>query len=149
MKNKYWFIIILFLSSNKLFGQEIRVNNSFIIVINNKVTTTVDRLRLMLSDSTGKKQSIDGDYYPGVLSVNNIEDKKILDADSVSSLTLAFDSYAYYKSKQITSNYKIKLNWHWLKHYSFIILRIVDLKNDKYKYSFEFPGWSTTEFKKE
>jgi len=56
MKNKYWFVIILFFASIKLYGQDVRVNNSFIILVNDKLITTVEGLRLILSDTTGKKR---------------------------------------------------------------------------------------------
>jgi len=75
MKIKQLLTLLLFLASIKLYGQEVRVNNSFVILINNKLVTSVSGLRLILSDTTGKNDALDGGYYPGVLYVNNIEKK--------------------------------------------------------------------------
>ena len=60
---KIRFTLILLIASIKLYSQEIRVNNSFVIVVNNKLTTSVADLRLILSDATGKKETIDGGIF--------------------------------------------------------------------------------------
>lgn len=141
MKNKYWFTVILFIASIKLYGQEVRVTNSFIILVNDKLINTVSGLRLVLSDSTGKKEFIEGGYYPGVLFVKNIETKNVLFADSVRKLTLLFDYYGYGQDNEFISNYKISIGRRWLKE-SLIILRIFDINKRRktYKYTFEIPG---------
>ena len=56
---KIRFTLILLIASIKLYSQEIRVNNSFVIVVNNKLTTSVADLRLILSDATGKEETIE------------------------------------------------------------------------------------------
>ena len=148
MKNKYWLTVLLFVVTIKVYGQEIRVNNSFVILVNNNLVTSVGGLKLVLSDSTGKKDAIDGGYYPGVLYVSNIEKKNLLYADSVKKLTLKFDYYENSRNKQITHNYSIEIDRKWFKQ-SLIILRIFDLdkKRGTYKYSFEVPGYSFGEIK--
>jgi hypothetical protein len=143
MKINYWVIVILFILSSKSYAQEVRVNNSFIILVNNKLTTAVAGVRLILSDTTGKEESINGGYYPGVLYVSNIETKSVLYADSVRKLTLVFDNYEYPGNKQVINNYKIGIDRKWFKE-SLIILRIFDINKTRgtYKYSFEVPGHS-------
>lgn len=143
MKISYWIISILILVSSKLFSQEVRVNNSFIILVNDKLTTTVEGARLILSDSTGRKESINCSYYPGVLSVRNIETKEILYADTVRKLTLAFDDYEYGRDKQFIHNYKINIERRWFKE-SLIIVKIYDInkRSGTYRYTFEVPGYS-------
>ena len=148
MKNKYWLTVLFFIVTIKIYGQEIRVNNSFVILVNNKLVTSVAGLKLVLSDSTEKKDAIDGGYYPGVLYVSNIEKKNLLYTDSVKKLTLKFDYYENSRNKQITHNYSIEIDRKWFKQ-SLIILRIFDLdkKRGTYKYSFEVPGYSFGEIK--
>ena len=140
---KIRFTLILLIASIKLYSQEIRVNNSFVIVVNNKLTTSVADLRLILSDATGKEETIDGGYLPGELYVSNIEKKNILYADSVRNLILKFDYYEYQGHKQVIRNYSIPIDRNWFKQ-SVIILRIFDVnkKRGTYKYSFEVPGFS-------
>ena len=135
--------IILMIVSLKLHAQEIRVNNSFIILINDKLITTAAGVELILSDTTGKEEVIIGGYYPGVLYVNNVQTKNILYADSVRSLTLSFDYYTYRRENEAIHNYKIKISRHWFKE-SLIIVRIFDInkKRGTYKYTFDVPGHS-------
>ena len=143
MKINYWIIFILILVSSKLYSQEVRVNNSLIILVNDKLITSVEGVRLVLSDSTGKEEIINGGYYPGVLYVRNIETKNVLYADNVRKLTLLFDYYEYGRSEQFVHNYKIDIERLWFKE-SLIILRIFDInkKRGTYKYTFEVPGYS-------
>jgi hypothetical protein len=141
MTPKYWLTTILFIASIKLYGQEVRVTNSFIILINDKLATTVEGLQMVLSDTTGKEDVTNGGYYPGVLFVKNIETKNVLFADSVRKLTLLFDYYAYGRGNDFIHNYKINIERRWFKE-SLIILRIFDINKRRgtYKYTFEIPG---------
>lgn len=82
MKNKYCITVILLILSMKLLGQEVRVNNSFVILVNDKLVTTVAGLQLILTDSTQKQDIIKSGYYPGVLYVNSIGAKNILYTDT-------------------------------------------------------------------
>lgn len=144
MKHKYWFtVLFLFIVSIKLYGQDVRVNNSFVILINDKLARTVAGLQLISSDVNGKEDSIDAGYYPGVLYVSNIQKKNLLYADSLKKLTLKFDYYEDSKGKQVIHNYSIELNRTWFKE-SLIIVKIfdVDKKRGTYKCSFEVPGHS-------
>ncbi|WP_259071970.1 hypothetical protein HDF24_11360 [Mucilaginibacter sp. X4EP1] len=149
MKNKYWLTVLLFVVTIKVYGQEIRVNNSFVILVNNNLVTSVGGLKLVLSDSTGKKDAIDGGYYPGVLYVSNIEKKNLLYADSVKKLTLKFDYYEYSGKKQVVHNYSIEIDRKWFKE-SLIIIKIFDVnkKQGTYNYTFEVPGVSFGTIKK-
>ena len=149
MKNKYWLTVLLFVVTIKVYGQEIRVNNSFVILVNNNLVTSVGGLKLVLSDSTGKKDAIDGGYYPGVLYVSNIEKKNLLYADSVKKLTLKFDYYEYSGKKQVVHNYSIEIDRKWFKE-SLIIVKIFDVnkKQGTYNYTFEVPGVSFGTIKK-
>ena len=143
MKNKYWLIVILLIASIKLYGQEVRVNNSFIILVNDKLIRTVIGVNLTTTDFSGKEDSIDGGYYPGVLYVNNTQTKNLLYADSLKSLTLKFDYYEYIGKKQVIHNYKIELDRKWFNE-SLIIVKVFDInkKNGTYRYTFEVPGVS-------
>jgi len=142
MKITYWIIFILILVSSKLYSQEVRINNSFIILVNDKLITSVEGVRLVLSDSNGKEEIINGGYYPGVLYVNNIETKNILYADSTRKLTLLFDYYKYGRANQLIHNYKVNIERRWFKE-SLIIVEIFDINKRRgtYKYTFEVPGY--------
>ena len=143
MKNKYWFILILCFAVLKLHGQDIRVGNNFIILFNDKLTSNVAALQLILTDTTGKAASIKGGYIPGELFVTTVEAKKVLFADSVRVLTLAFDNYEYKRDNMFINNFKIFIDRRWFKS-SMIILRIFDINKRRgtYKYSYEVPGYS-------
>ena len=141
MKNKYWFAVILFFAITKAHGQDIRVGNNFIILINGKLAQTIEGVKLVLSDANGKEESIHSGYIPGELSVSTIEAKNVLFGDSVRTLTLKFDYDEYGSNKTFIHNFKIGIDRHWFKT-SLIILRIFDFKKRQktYKYSFEVPG---------
>jgi len=144
MKHKYWFaVLFLFLISTKLHGQEIRINNSFVILINDKLARNIAGLKLILVDEKGNKDSIDGGYYPGVLYVSNEQKKQLLYADSLKKLTLKFDYYEYPGRKQVVYNYSIDIDKKWFKE-SLIIVKITDIskKRGTYNYTFEVPGYS-------
>ncbi len=143
MRIKFWFTAILLLLSIKLYGQNIRVNNSFIIVVNNKLAKTVSGLQLILSDTIEKKETIDGGYLPGELYVTTTGEKNVLYADSIRTLTLKFDIYEQSGNREVVHNYSIVVNRKWFKS-SLIILNIFDINKRKgtYKYTFEVPGYS-------
>ncbi|MCO5937433.1 hypothetical protein NAF17_17935 [Mucilaginibacter sp. RB4R14] len=94
-------------------------------------------------DFSGKEDSINGCYYPGVLYVNNMQTKNLLYVDSLKNLTLKFDYYEYPGKKQVIHNYKIELNRKWFKE-SLIIVKVFDINKKKgtYSYTFEVPGVS-------
>ncbi|MGN6638216.1 MAG: hypothetical protein ACTHJ8_04835, partial [Mucilaginibacter sp.] len=76
MRGKYWFTVLFLLTIFiKIHAQEIRVNNSFVILINDRLARSIEHLKLISIDENGNKDSIDGGYYPGVLYVSN-EQKK-------------------------------------------------------------------------
>ena len=143
MKNKYWLVVIIFFAATKVYGQDVRVGSNFIILVNNKLPTTVEGLQLILSDTTGKEESISGGYIPGELFVTTNEARNLLFADSVRTLTLAFDFYVYGRDNKFIHNYKIFIDRRWFKQ-SVIIVRIFDIdkRRGTYKYSFEVPGYS-------
>ncbi len=150
MKNKYWLtVIFLFIISIKLYGQEIRVNNSFVILINDRLARSIAGLKLIAMDRKGDKNSINGGYYPGVLYVSNEQTKSLLYADSLKKLTLKFDYYEYAGEKQIVHNYSIDIDRRWFKE-SLIIVKISDISKRRgtYNYTFEVPGYSFGEIKK-
>lgn len=142
---KHYWISLLFVLvvSVKSYGQMIRLNNSFIILINDKLVTNVAGVRIISTDRYGKEDSIDGGYLPGVLYVDNMQKRNLFTADSLKKLTLKFD---YYESKGKNlhyNNYSIKLNRKWFKE-SMIIVEISDVNKRKgtYNYTFEVPGVS-------
>lgn len=132
----------MFIVSVKLYGQEVRITNSFIILVDNKLINTVSGVRLVLSDSTGKKEFIEGGYYPGVLFVKNIESKNAIANNTLRKLALSFDYYAYGRDNDFISNYIVSIDKRWLKE-SLIILRIFDINKRRktYKYTIEVPGY--------
>jgi hypothetical protein len=141
MKIIYYVVVLLALIPSILHAQEVRVNNSFIILVNNKLATAVAGLTLILSDSTGKEEIISGGYYPGVLYVKNIETKNILMADSLRRLTLVFNNYYDHGKTYPSNNYRIAIDRRWFRE-SLIIVRIDDINRRRgtYKYSFEVSG---------
>lgn len=150
MKHKFWFtVLFFFVISIKIYGQEIRVNNSFVILVNDKLARSVAGLKLITFDFNGKEDSINGGYYPGVLYVSNIKMKDLLYADSLKKLTLKFDYYEYPRKKQIVHNYSIEIDRKWFKE-SLIIVKIFDVNKNQgtYNYTFEVPGISFGTIKK-
>ena len=144
MKRKNWLtVLFLFMMSIKLYGQEVRVNNSFVILINDKLARSIAGLKLITGDGTASKNSINGGYYPGVLYVSNEQTKNLLYADSLKKITLKFDYYEYPGGKQIVRNYSIDIDRKWFKE-SLIIVKISDInkKRGTYNYTFEVPGYS-------
>ncbi|RYE12840.1 MAG: hypothetical protein EOP45_22210 [Sphingobacteriaceae bacterium] len=143
MKSKNWFTIFLIVVCIKSYGQEIRVNNSFIILVNDKLVRTVAGLKLITSDANGKDDSINGGYYPGVLYVSTTQMKNLIYADSLKNLIVKFDYYEYLGKKQVIHNYEIEINRKWFKE-SLIIVKIFDIKKKQgtYNYTFEVPGVS-------
>ncbi len=142
MKRKYWFFILFVIYSINSFGQNFRINNSFIILVNNNLTMNVSAVRLILSDTTGKEKSISAAYLPGDLYVNDSEKKRMLDSDTTSNLFLAFDNYDYRRKNGLVNSYRITISRKWLKE-SLIVLKITDIdkKRGTYKYSFDIPGY--------
>lgn len=144
MKNKYWLTaLFLFIISIKLYGQEIRVNNSFVILINDRLVRSIAGLKLITVDDKGNKNVINGGYYPGVLYVTNEQTKILLYADSLKELTLKFDYYEYAGEKQFVRNYSIDIDRKWFKE-SLIIVKISDVNKRRgtYNCTFEVPGYS-------
>ncbi|MCO5936229.1 hypothetical protein NAF17_11835 [Mucilaginibacter sp. RB4R14] len=131
------------IASVNLYGQEIRVNNSFVILVNDKLMRSVSGVKFVTFDANGKEDRIDGGYYPGVLYVYNTLTKNLLYADNLNGLIMKFDYYEYSGGKQTVNNYSIELNKTWLKE-SLIIVKIFDvnIKRGTYNYTFEVPGVS-------
>jgi hypothetical protein len=139
---KYLFVMLLLcVTSINLHGQEVRVNNSFIILINDELAKSPAGVHLTLTDRTGKAEVIQAGYYPGVLYVDNTETKNVLFGDSTRILTLSFDVYRYKGDNTFINNYKINIERRWFKE-SLMILKIYDLNQSRntYKYTFEIPG---------
>ena len=139
---KYWLVILFSVTVPiKLLGQEVRLNNSFIILINDKLPSYVSSLKFISVNYNGKEDSIDGGYYPGVLYLSNEQERNILYADSLKKLTLKFDHYEYFGKRQMLSNYSIDIDRRWLKQ-PYIIVKISDFNKKKglYKYTFEVSG---------
>ena len=156
MKNRCLISLLLLIASLKIYGQELRVNNSFIIVVNEKVAvTSIAKVRLLVNKAAGKTESIEMGYLPGDLYFLSPGDKGKMSSDTVSNILLAFDSYEYNKGSQSVRNYQIPLNKEWFK-YSFIVLKIHDLDKRKslnfqgetYSYAMDFPGYSSLPIKK-
>lgn len=141
MKNKYYLILISLIVSFKLYGQDVRFNNSFVIVINDKLVTSVEGLQLVLTDSTKKEEVITAGYYPGVIYVNNIEEKNFFYADQSRQVTLKFICYDNVGRKRLGGNYSISMAKDWFNK-SLIIVKIAEKSKRRglYKYSFDIPG---------
>ncbi len=136
MKKNYLFALIILFNSSNLFGQEIKVGNSFIIVINKEVVSGVKNLRFTFKDKNGKEEFINGGYLPGALLVDNVVEKKKFDADSTKRFLLKFDRFS--NNMINVYSYEIGINQEWLGE-SYVVVKIFDSKR-KYKYFLEVPG---------
>ena len=140
MKNKYVLIFILLITSSKVSGQQFRVFNSFIITLNGKVTSSIESVKFTLCDTAGKREIIEGGYFPGGLFVPTIESKNLLMNGNLQTLLLEFTAYENKGDRLLHKNYAVKLDKQWLGA-SYIILKISDKKKGKYGFSLEVPGF--------
>jgi hypothetical protein len=149
---------LLILVSPVAQGQEFRINNAFVVVINDKPALSLSSPRLILCRKDGSKKIINADYVPGDLFCINKEDKDEI-SSSTDSLFFVFDYVRYDKGKQIGRVYRIQIGHGWLT-YSFIVMRIHDLSKRErmrenisadtpdYYVSWDFPGYSMFPLKK-
>ncbi len=143
MNYKNWLAIFLFSLCSIARAQEIRVTNSFIILINNELPQSVAGMKFVLSKQGEKDDIILGGYYPGVLYTENVESKNLLYSDSTKRLHIVFKNYKYKNDREVGGYYDIDIKRCWFKE-SLIILKIHDINTtkDKYTYSFEIPGYT-------
>jgi hypothetical protein len=139
LEMKYLFTIILISSFFKLHAQEYRVNNSFIIMFNDKILKDVYNVKLTMTGPAGKATIIPADYVPGDLFAITQTEQALVKADSVRNIQLSFDYNEFREEKRTLKNYKISILHKWLKA-PYIILRIADQSATTYKYAFEVPG---------
>jgi hypothetical protein len=161
MKIGFLICLTILIASQAANSQDIRMTNSFVIAVNDKVVvSSLARARLIVNKIDGKKEILDVGYVPGDLYFNSAPDKEKVYSDSATDVILEFDNYEYPKGKQTVRNYQIHLNKKWFQ-YSFIVLRIYDSDQKKhinglasthrtnYSYILDFPGYSITDAKKE
>ena len=152
-------ILILLALVTQARSQEQKKSINFIISIDEKVVTgSMAQFRIIALFENGTKQTIEADYYPGKLSLQQTDYDKLLSQEVITTY-IAFDYSEYCKNKQTTFNYEIDIKKGWLMHY-YYVLYIYNLDKRKYKniydpiegenYTFEFdyPGGSTKRIKK-
>ena len=146
--------IILFLIASQAISQIGTKNFNFSIVIDEQVNYgIISGLNLSLSMNNGGMETIAATYYPGNLSLNFLDYKKILDGD-VKTVQISFNYTEYCNDKEFANSYNIDIKKAWLTH-DFYILYIYNTNKKKYRkflepldgknYTFEFdyPGGST------
>jgi len=144
---KHLLSLVLILFSFQLLAQKVRVNENFVISIDNDIALSITNVRFIIMDSSNKKSTIAADYIPGELAVYKTEEKIKLCTDTMAAgVTLAFDDITVKKKETVVHTYEIPLNVKWF-NYSFAVLRINNLHKNKYQedeyyYSWSFPGYS-------
>lgn len=129
-------------------------NINLIISVDDRIVVgSLSGLRLVAISTTGNKETINADYYPGNLSLSENDYKRITDT-GIKTVHLVFNFVEYQSLKQQSYKYEIDLNKGWLQHY-YYILRIYNTTKRKYRklfnvpkgqkfvYEFDYPGGST------
>jgi len=138
MKKYFVSVCTAFLICAQIYGQDARKSLDFIIVINDNIAVgSISSLQIELVSERGK-EVIAASYYPGNLSLTEIDYNKLM-SDSSKAVKLKFINYEYTGQNQAAYNYDIEVKREWLRDY-FNILRIYDLDKKKYKARYEPSG---------
>lgn len=111
------FVLILLTLVTQARSQEQKCKN-FIISIDEKVVTGgMTQFRIIALFDNGKKQTIEADYYPGRLSLQQTDYDRLLSNEVVTTY-LAFNYSEYCKKNQTSYDYEIDIKKGWLlQHY--------------------------------
>lgn len=150
-------IILLCSFSIRLNAQKKDIN--FIISIDGDiVTSNLSGFKLVAVLRDGVEQTVKSDYYPGNLSVSEVDYNMLLDTNT-RTVFIVFDYVERCRNFDKTYNYKIDLKKGWLTNY-YYILRIYNtskrqyrkvyspLEGQTYTYEYDYPGGSVNRITK-
>lgn len=124
-----------------------------IISIDESINLPLSGIKMVAVTTTGKKDTINVDYYPGNLSMPEEDYRKLMDT-SVKTVYLVFNYEEHQVHNDKYFHYDIDLKKGWLTHY-YYILYIYNTSKPKYRntfnapkgktyvYEFDYPGGST------
>lgn len=127
---------------------------NLIILVDGKLEAgSLWSLNIIAVNNDGEEEKIEVSYYPGNLSLNEANYRKLMDS-SVQKIYLSFYYTDFIKKKRNDYNYKVELKKGWFEDY-FFILRVYNTDKKKYKYrgmpgkkyvvDYDYPGGGVIE----
>ena len=89
------------------------------------------RLSLYTLGKNGSKENYEISYHPGCLSITNEDYEKIISTNN--EIHLKFDHCVFSDGKSHTYNYDIPISKSWFKECTFVILKMYNLDEKKYR----------------
>jgi hypothetical protein len=121
---------------NRIYAQERPIEMNFIITVNGELEEgTLNNIRFVAKQESGRVEEIEVQYIPGNLSIHEDDYNRIF-SNTNDSVFIAFDHSKFCQKKQILVNYEIPFHKDWFT-YSYMILRVYDLSKGRFKNVYE------------
>ncbi len=127
--------LVGFLISFNFTAQEVKNLNFIISVDESIVGGNIYNTQIIIYKESGNSERVKTNYYPGNLSLNEVDYREILSEDT-KSFALSFNYSEYCNTDEHHYDYEIELKKEWFEHY-FFILKVYNTNKKKYKKIFD------------